>query len=149
MSGAFVTLVPAEYVADVWNDVEPLLARAVNRTSGRFITSDVYRSVSEDGYLLWIAVVDDKVVGAVVTFFMNYPRKKYLNVQFCGGNDLKAWKDLMFNTLQSFAADNGCDGLEAMGRSGWEGVFKDRGYYPLAQCFEFPLQVTVHAEGDA
>lgn len=148
MSDLFVTLVPPEHVLDVWHDVEPLLERAVNRTSGRFIVSDIYRSISEDGYLLWIAVKEKKVVGAVVTFFMYYPRKKYLHVQFCGGVELKAWKDRMFDTLQSFAIDNGCDGLEAMGRFGWEGVFKDRGYYPLAQCFEIPLQVTVQADGD-
>jgi hypothetical protein len=152
MSAVFVTLVPPEHVTDVWAEAEPLLERAVNRTSGRFTTSDVYRSITEDGYLLWIAVRDDTIVGAVVTFFMHYPRKKYLCVQFCGGKDFKVWKKQVFYTMRKFAADNGCDGLEAFGRLGWEDELKDEGYRHVAQFFEIAIDaqslVTTHADAD-
>ncbi len=155
MSRTFVTLVPPEHIPDVWAEVEPLLAPAVNRTSGRFITSDVYQSVMEDGYLLWIAVTDDKIVGAVVTFFTHYPRKKYLCVQFCGGHSFRVWKKQIFAVIRKFAADNVCDGLEALGRIGWENELKGEGYRHVAQFFEIStdaptlVALSAHEDGEA
>ena len=139
-ASAFISVVPAEFVAEAWEHAGPILERSVNRTAGRFILDDVLHSITEDGYLLWVAVRGEDTLGAVVTFFLRYPRKKYLSVQFCAGSELGVWKDLMFDTLKRFAAENGCDGIEAMGRSGWEGVFRDQGYFPLAQVFEFPIR---------
>ena len=139
MSDYKISLVPAEYVDQVWPTVEPYVAKALKYASGKYEPDDVRNLVIEYGYPLWIAFNDDGIKGAVITRFMQYPRKKYLFLEFCGGQDGFSWKAPMLEVLRSWAKDNGCDGIEGAGRDAWQKVFKDEGYKRTLQHFEMPL----------
>ena len=133
-------MVPAQHIDTCWKQIEPYLMRAANYTYGRFTVDDIYESVTEHGYQLWVAFEDDVILGAVVTQFMVYPKRKTLSMTFCGGIHLKKWKDKMLALLQNFAGDMNCDGIEATARKGWAKIFKADGYKERWVTFELPVQ---------
>jgi hypothetical protein len=139
MSNFNVSLVPVEYVDQVWPTVEPYVVKALKYASGKYQPEDVRNLVVEYGYPLWVAFDDEGIKGAVITRFVQYPRKKYLFLEFCGGRDGFSWKAPMLSVLRSWATDNDCDGIEGAGRDGWQKVFEKDGYKPTLRHFEMPL----------
>jgi hypothetical protein len=133
-----VSAVPKEHVLAVWPQAEPYVKLATDLTCGRFEPEDVLDQLIDDKYLLWIAFDGTDVKGAVVTTIIHYPRKRYLYLMFCGGEDGFAWKEEMLKVLRCWAYDNQCDGIEANGRLGWAKIFKADGYKSLWQLFELP-----------
>lgn len=138
-----VSLVPKEYVNGVWPEVKDYIAAAVVQTDGRYHVDDVYSLLTENNYLLWVAFTEERMQGAVVTCFLEYPRKKALHVMFLGGVGAKKWKNETMRVLQDFARDSGCSVLETSGKFNWEDswsrVFKDDGFRPLWQTYEVPV----------
>jgi hypothetical protein len=137
-------MVPSQYVDTCWKQVEPYLDRAADYTFGRYTVGDIYDSVKDYDYHLWVAFEDGKIVGAVVTNFVVYPKRKVLCMSFCGGERLKEWKDPMLKLLQRFAWDMGCDGIEATARRGWAKVFQNDGYKSNWVTFELPVEGAHH-----
>jgi hypothetical protein len=138
-----VSLVPKEYVNGVWPEVKDYIAAAVKQTDGRYHEDDVLNLLIEHNYLLWVAFTEEKMQGAVVTCFLDYPRKKALHVMFLGGVGAKKWKNETMRVLQDFARDSDCTVLETSGKFDWEDswsrVFKDDGFRPLWQTYEVPV----------
>jgi hypothetical protein len=134
-----VSLVPPEMVEGLWPRIFPYLSSASEFTFGRYEPEDIVEFVLSGQAHLWVALDEDDIVGITVTRLWQYPRKKCLDVTFLGGQDWDGWKDLMFDTLHRWAHDSGCAAIEASGRVGFARVFKDRGYTPLWQVFEFPV----------
>lgn len=132
------SLVPHDFVDQVWPDVKDYLAQAAEYTHGRYDVDDIHDSIMQYDHALWIAFDEEGVKGAVVTNFSFYPRKKYLVMSFCGGVQLELWKAPMLKLLQQWAFDNDCDGVEATARMGWTKIFKSDGHVPLWQTFQLP-----------
>lgn len=133
-----VTMVPREHVSDCWDSVEKHLAKAAEYTYGRYEVEDIYDAIMDYDHDLWIAFNEEGVKGAVVTKFVHYPKKKYLDMVFCGGEDLKDWKEPMLKLLQHWAFDNSCDGIESTGRPGWTKVFANDGCKTVWYTYELP-----------
>jgi hypothetical protein len=136
-----VSAVPNEHLATCWPHVETYLDGAAKRTYGRVKVTDIYNSIEEQGYQLWVAFDEsNKIKGAVVTEICNYPQRRVLSMTYCGGENLVEWKDPMLDLLRRYAADVGCDAIEAVARKGWAKVFKNDGYKDRWVTFELPLQ---------
>jgi hypothetical protein len=133
-----VSMVPAQFVKQVWPDVEEYLRGAADYTHGRYEVQDILDAITDYDHTLWIAFNESGVKGAVVTNFAHYPKKKYLVMSFCGGVELDTWKPKMLKLLQQYAFDTKCDGVEATARLGWTKIFKDDGHKALWQTFELP-----------
>lgn len=136
-----VSAVPAEFVKQVWPDVEEYLKGAADYTYGRYDVEDILDSITDYDHTLWIAFNIEGIKGAVVTHFSDYPRKRMLCMEFCGGIEVDTWQKPMLELLQRWAKENNCDGIESTGRMGWSKVFKSDGYKPLWQTYELPLGV--------
>lgn len=135
-----VTLVPTEHVDGVWPLVERHMAAAAEYTFGRYNLDDIRESVTQYDHTLWLATDDDlAVVGGLVTCIRDYPRKRFLNLVFIGGERGLEWKDEMLSTMQCWAKDNHCDGIESIGRVGWSQIFKQDGYTLRGYSYELPL----------
>jgi hypothetical protein len=133
-----VSIVPAQHIDECWPLVAPHLEKAVEYTYGRFTLDDIYTAVKDDSYTLWVAFDDEGVKGAVVTNFTLYPRKKFVHLAFIGGVDGHNWKEPMLDILQRWAYDNGCNGLESVGRPGWSKIFENYGYKLVGYAYEIP-----------
>jgi hypothetical protein len=136
-----VSLVPTEYVDTCWSKVEKFIEKAAKYTYGRYTTSNIYDIVKEGDYQLWVAFEGETFKGAVVTNIMNYPQKKILCMQFCGGEELKLWKQPMLDILKRFARDLGCEGIESTGRPGWAKIFENDGYKATWVTYELPIDM--------
>ena len=134
-----VSMVPPQLINTCWKQIEPFMAKAAKYTYGRFTSDDIYDSVTEHDYQLWVAFDETGIKGAVVTNVMVYPKRKLLCMSFCGGYDLKEWKEPMLSLLQRYAKDMGCDGIEATARAGWAKIFQSDGYKQNWVTFELPL----------
>jgi hypothetical protein len=135
-----VSLVPAQYIDTCWEKIEAFIAKAAEYTYGRYTVGNIYDLVMEGDYQLWIAYDGKDFKGAVVTNIINYPQRKLLGMQFCGGEELSTWKDLMLDLLKRFARDSGCEGIESTGRPGWAKVFQNDGYKATWVTYELPLE---------
>jgi hypothetical protein len=134
------TLVPKEHVLTIWPQVERFMDMAAEYTYGRYDTDDILTAITDYDHHLWVAFnVGGPLLGAVVTSFRYYPKKKYLDLTFLGGDSGFSWKDPMLKVLQHWAYDNECDGIESSGRPGWSKVFKEDGYKMLWQTYELPV----------
>jgi hypothetical protein len=134
-----VSMVPPAYVDTCWDKVEPFAEKAAEYTYGRYTTNNIYERAKDESYQMWVAYEDDIFKGVVITEVVTYPQRKLLSMHFCGGIQLKEWKSPMLKLLQLFARDMGCDGIESVGRPGWEKVFREDGYKALWVTYELPL----------
>jgi hypothetical protein len=134
-----VSMVPPQYIDTCWSKVEPFAKLAADYTYGRYTVDDIYDSVTEHNYQMWVAMEDSEFKGLVITNVVTYPKRKLLAMQFCGGVDLKLWKAPMLELLQKFGSAMGCDGIESTGRPGWAKVFKNDGYEARWVIYELPI----------
>ena len=113
-----VSMIPPAYVDTCWDKIEPFAEKAAKYTYGRYTANNIYERVKDDNYQMWIAYDDAVFKGLVVTEIVTYPQRKLLSMHFCGGIELKEWKDPMLKLLQRYGKDMGCDGIESVGRPG-------------------------------
>jgi hypothetical protein len=135
-----VSLVPVEYIEQVWPSIEGYLEGAANYSYGRYSVKDIKNGLLTKPQSLWIAFEDSKVLGVVVTAITYYPNMTALDMVFTGGIELKRWKKPMLNILQKYAKDNGCKIIESYGRVGWEKVFKQDGFKKRFMFYELPVE---------
>jgi hypothetical protein len=136
-----VSLVPPEHVHECWPHVQGFMTAAAEYTYGRFHEEDIYDLVSQrQDHHLWIAFEEGPVYrGAVVTSFTEYPGKRVLAMQFCGGEQISEWKGPMLALLRRWAKDTKCDAIEFTGRKGWVKLFANDGSRVHWVTCELPL----------
>jgi hypothetical protein len=134
-----VSMVPPQMIDTCWGEIKEFLERAAKYTYGRYTADDMKEMIEEGDHQLWVAFEGKKFYAAVVTNITNYPKKRFLSLAFCGGKELKLWKDPMLALLRRFARDMGCEAIEATARTGWERVFKHDGFEKHWVTFELPV----------
>ncbi len=136
-----VSLVPPDRVHECWPEVQKYMKKAAAYTYGRFHEEDIFDLVSQrTDYHLWVAFeAGEDITGAVVTSFMQYPNKRVLNMQFCGGDGIEKWKDPMLALLRRWAKETQCDAIEFTGRKGWSRLFAGDGNKVQWVTCELPL----------
>jgi hypothetical protein len=132
------SLIPHDFVDQIWGEVKEYLRGAADYTYGRYEVEDIYDAIMDYDHQLWIAFDEGGVHGAVVTKFTHYPRRKYLDMVFTGGERLLEWKEPMLKMLQAWAFDNSCDGIESTGRPGWAKIFASDGHKVVWHTYELP-----------
>jgi len=135
-----ISIILPKHLDVFWKDLKPLCEKAVPYTYGRYKVEDMYDMIMSGSHHLWVAQIDGVFKGIVITNIITYPQKTYLAMQFCGGFDLKEWKNEMLSKLRRFAKDMNCDGIESTGRKGWLKIFKYNGCSPQWVTYELPLK---------
>ena len=109
-------------------------------SGGRAAVDDIVKFVMNGQMQLWAVFnpQDEHIYGFVITEIKPYPKKTMLVVQYCAGesNHMQYGEDVIFATLDSFAVDAGCNGIEFFGRPGWEPHVKKRGYTKKTVVYE-------------
>jgi len=124
-----VTLVPPEHLHSLWFEVQGHLTPAVARSNGRWSMEFLYAAIVSGHQHLWLAFDEDKHINGVgTTEFIDYPCKRMLAVQFLGGSRMNDWCWEMVGRFNSWATDNGCQGIEATGRHGFWKWLKQDGF---------------------
>lgn len=134
-----ITLVPKEHVYSCWPRVEPLLKLSADRTGGRFLTKDLQESLLCNISTLWI-IFDSEIIASAMTRFVDYPNRRMMVIDHIGGEDVDEWGDLFFSTMDRWARDNKCDGIEGYARHGWAPILKKLGWKRPYSVFEKDLR---------
>jgi hypothetical protein len=111
-----ITQVPREDINYVWQQVEPLIIRALDDS---YKARDVLDGIIRNKFQLFISWENDKVESAVVTEVADYPRKRILRYVLAGGDNLDNWLEPIQNKIEEFAINNYCQAIEVAGRKGW------------------------------
>lgn len=105
-------------VPKYWPRVCGWVAKACERSRGRYHPTDVYKAVLAREWQLWVGLQEGKVVACGVTEIIRYPGKKYARIIMGGGAEPRRWKPLV-DGIEAWAAEMGCNGVESSARSGW------------------------------
>ena len=111
-----ITQVPREDINYVWQQVEPLIIRALDDS---YTARDVLDGIIRNKFQLFISWENNKVESAVVTEVADYPRKRILRYVLAGGNNLENWLEPIQEKIEEFATNNYCQAIEVAGRKGW------------------------------
>ena len=107
--------VPKEDLHIIWNEVEPLLKKALDDT---YTARDILDGLVKNSFQLFISW-EDKVESAVITEVVEYPQKKICRYFLAGGSNMDNWLEPIQETIEKFAKHNLCNSVEVAGRKGW------------------------------
>jgi len=138
------SLVPVDSLPLVWNGIENFLKKSASRSGGRTRLEDIYYDILNSQAHLWI-IFDTgnfKITGIQVTIFNTYPTgKKMLNLEHTAGKNMQDWIERGLEIMTKFAKENGCDGIEGMGRHGqWNWVKGKKGWKRPATFYEYNFE---------
>ena len=124
-----VSIIPQPALDMVEKDAERLLASALERSDGRHDFASIMAGLEAGRYQLWMVFDEmNSPIGALVTTIERYPLMDMLNLLFCGGESLENWHEEMLEVLERFAKENGCSGMELVGRHGWKPFLEKFGW---------------------
>lgn len=95
-----------------------LIERALKRNHGTHLVSDIYDGIKGGLYQFWPGQNS-----AIVTEFIQYPRKKSLNIFLVAGDLQEVLQMKPF--VEDWAKQQGCDFVQSLARKGWARVMKD------------------------
>lgn len=112
-----------EHRPALWDTVEPLLQKAVDRSDGLLTIDGVKDAILSGRWQLWIVWDGETICAAGATEVNNYT----CFVWAFGGENMSDWFPL-HQELEAWAKLIGCKSIHFFGRLGWERVMRPEGY---------------------
>ena len=114
-----ILLIPPNEVSSIWNDVAPIIDKAL-RGEEELIASDFLEPIKIADAFLWIIVDETEIESAVITAFIEYPRKKSCSIEAWATKSGYKFDEVypLIEEIKNFARINGCDFMEAKVRKG-------------------------------
>ena len=119
-----VFLLEAEDIDLVWDDVAPLIEKALQHAEGELVPDDIKKHLDKGDLRLWVALEGKETIAAMVTEIIQYPRKKIVRVITLAGRNMDLWYDFL-PMIEGYAIRNDCSSLEAWSRKGMARKLKD------------------------
>lgn len=107
--------VPKEDIHLVWNEVEPLIKKALDDC---YTSDDILQGLIKNSFQLFISW-NKKLESAVVTEVAQYPQKRICRYFLAGGSNMNNWLEPIQTQIEKFAKLNSCQAIEVAGRKGW------------------------------
>jgi len=133
-------MVPTEQLVQVWEEVMPMIERALQYTGGRFTMQNVLADLLTGNQTLWIAIEDQEIIGCTTISITQYPGLKALVYEHLGGENVTRWLDEGHRVCSHYAKHLGCTVLECQGRSGWKPFLEKLGYRQYAVRYECKIE---------
>ena len=121
-------MVPPDRIQDEWHAAVPVLRKAVARSGGRHTMKTLFEMLKSGEGQMWAIYEGEEMVGVATTRIADYPAKRFLAVDFIAGERVREWIEQLDETLGRFARDVGAKAMEGIGRKGWDGLMRSRGW---------------------
>ena len=131
--------VPKEHLTPIWSVVSALLAKAVATAPGKLSVEDVLDGAYNGTYLLWIILIDEKIVATVTTRIIAYPKCRAMALDWIGGERMREWLSPAMRVMKEHALRNNCAHLEGYGREAWDRWGRREGWRPDYVAFKMDL----------
>lgn len=115
-----ILYVAPDNIGSVWPMFKEYAERVLPLTRKRRCATQFLLDLMKNFEMLWVVVGDEgKVIGFCTSAVTKYDEIQMLQVRMLAGDFFSEWIDDMHDMLEKFARENGCDGLELIGRRGW------------------------------
>lgn len=141
--------IPAPMVTHLWPFAEPYIKRALDHAAGELDSADLLAACLARDIQLWLVAAGQRIVGAATTEIVCYPRKKHCRIITIAGSHFPDWVAAMDATLADWAAQQGCNALEAHVRRGFPAKLAPLGYKHLHSVVHKNLAIITSPERDA
>jgi hypothetical protein len=122
--------VPSGMAYAAWPEIAQLIAPAVDMSEGRHNLATTLSRVATGHMTALVALSNARPIMGCIIQVALYPAEKWLQVPFCGGSRIKEWLPQLVDTIDAFAYNEQCVGVEISGRGGWKRVLAPFGYLP-------------------
>ena len=104
---------------EAWARSTPFIEKALAKSGNEYTVDDVLQEV-EHSHAIFFPVKN----GAAIFKVALYPQRRLLRIWLYGGKTEtgRANLDAIMEAADHFAAEHECDGIELVGRKGWEKV---------------------------
>ena len=125
-------------LSSCWEQCTKYLQKATVRSHGRWTLENLRQKITNNQQHLWISFVPESftIIGCATTSFVDYPNNRMLSIEFLGGENMESWVWEGIEKMEEWAKDNGCIGIEAIGRKGFWHWLKDKGFDKSYTVFE-------------
>lgn len=124
--------IPSAMIDRFWPLAEPYIKRALDRGTGEFLPSDI-RTLCKDRVLqLWLVSENDKIVAAITTEILVFPRNKHLKIITLAGSRAGEWTALATHEISEWAKTQGCSYASSIVRKGFVPQLEKVGFKPRA-----------------
>ena len=113
-------LVLPKYVHIIWDEVKPLIDKALDKSDELYKSSDYLDLILKGVCALWIGIDDNEIRSALVCEVVQLPRTKALEIHVWAtksGYDFEPWMK-HFDSIEDFGRDHGCTIIEVTVRKG-------------------------------
>lgn len=115
-----ILYVSPENVGAAWPMFKEYAERVLPLTRKRRCATKLLLDLMKNLEILFVVAGDDgKIIGFATSAMVEYDEVKLLQVRMLAGDFFSEWIDDMHGVLEKFARENGCVGMELVGRRGW------------------------------
>ena len=111
---------PSE-VPRIWDQVKPLVDKALARADGEQLSEDVLQKLLNKDMILFAGIEANELASVCIAEIVLYPRKKVLHVTLAAtksGRDFELWNQT-FDVVEDFGRAMGCTSVSAWVRKGF------------------------------
>lgn len=120
-----VRLPSLDEVARRWAEIDPLLAKACH-INDCYAPVDVLQAAFAGRCGIWLCEYKGDLLAVIATEIREYPRRRLLEMMFCGGRGMRLWLDAAITTFDAHARACGCSHVLCAGRPGWARAWRGR-----------------------
>lgn len=135
-----MTWIPYGNLTAILPQLIPYLRKSELVSHGRSSVDDIVRYLYTGQMLLWAVYEEgaDTVSAFIITEIKQYPQKKMLVWQYLAGEShiAKDAYEVVYSTIEKFAKDMQCNGMEVVGRFGWKPLATKLGFSSYAVLYE-------------
>jgi|TARA_Y100001951_G_C11205039_1_gene219437 hypothetical protein len=116
--------VDIECVDVFWDKVKNWVYKVVVQSNGRHTLDSTYKLLKQGTMTMFLITDKKKLCAVYVVQKVYYPAKIVLGILFCGGSKVIKEVKKIEKFFLNYAKEQKCDGLEIIGRKGWDKVIK-------------------------
>ena len=116
--------VDIERVDVFWDKVKNWVYKVVVQSNGRHTLDSTYKLLKQGTMTMFLITDKKKLCAVYVVQKVYYPAKIVLGILFCGGSKVIKEVKKIEKFFLNYAKEQKCDGLEIIGRKGWDKVIK-------------------------
>jgi hypothetical protein len=116
--------VDIECVDVFWDKVKNWVYKVVVQSNGRHTLDSTYKLLKQGTMTMFLITDKKKLCAVYVVQKVYYPAKIVLGILFCGGSKVIREVKKIEKFFLNYAKEQKCDGLEIIGRKGWDKVIK-------------------------
>lgn len=120
--------IPANLVDHFWPFAEPFIKRALDHSAGEFRPLDLRDYCKDRVVQLWLVSENERIIAAITTEIINYPRKRHCRIVTLAGSKAPEWTGLADVIIGEWAKEQQCNAMEAYVRKGYVPVLAKYGY---------------------